>query len=67
MGTSQDLGGQTGGHILKFWKNKRIPISQNSSFCSLKLLVIIFCSKGIICYRLPEDVTEEREKNIFRG
>ena len=24
MGTSQDLGGQTGDHVLKFWLNKKI-------------------------------------------
>ena len=57
MGTSRDLGGQTRGHVLKFWKNKNI--FQNSSFCSLKLLVMILI-KGISCYHLPEVVIEER-------
>ena len=28
MGTSRDLGVQTGGHVLKFWKNKKIHIFQ---------------------------------------
>ena len=27
MGTSWHLGGQTWGHILKFWKNEKIHIS----------------------------------------
>ena len=28
IGTSQDLRGQTGGHVLKFWKNKKMHIFQ---------------------------------------
>ena len=59
MGTSQDLRGQTGGHVLKFWKKKKCTFSKNPSFCSLKLLVMIL-SKIIRCYHLPDVAIEER-------
>ena len=57
MGTNRDLGGQTGGHILKFFKNEKYTFSSNSSVCSLKQLVRILF-KGIICYHLLEVVIE---------
>ena len=56
MGTSRNSGGQTGGHVLKFLKNKKIhTFSKNLSLCSLKLLVMILF-KVISCYHLPEVV-----------
>ena len=63
----RDLGVQTGGHVLKFWKNKEIHIFQKLIILLSKLLVMILL-RGISCYHLPEVVTKESiEKNVFRG
>ena len=59
MGAGRDSRSQSGGHILIFWKIKAYTFSKISSFCSLKLPVIILF-KGISCYHLPEAVIEEK-------
>ena len=59
MGTSRDLGIQTGSHVLNFGRIKKYTLSKNSSFCSLKLLVMILL-RGISCYHLPEVLTKGR-------
>ena len=37
MGTSRDSGGQTGGHVLKFWKNEHFL----EKIFFLKLIILL--------------------------
>ena len=59
MGTSRNSGVKQGDMFQNFWKVKKYTFSKNSSFCSLKLLVIILF-KIISCYHLPGVAIEEK-------